>query len=155
MLNLSRPIRSIVVPVDFSDGCQHALSYAVTMAKTFDARLWVIHVGDFREHDAATSSSLQDVYHKVRAEKQAYARAKMKQLTEEILADVPELGVDSLFRSGTPHEAICKAAEELDADLIVMGTSGLSGLSRFMIGSTAERVVRASPVPVMTVRRPS
>ena len=59
---------------------------------------------------------------------------------------------ETLVVNGWPGEAVLKAARDLDADLIVMGTHGRRGLAHLMIGSVAERVVRAAPCPVLTVR---
>jgi nucleotide-binding universal stress UspA family protein len=56
---------------------------------------------------------------------------------------------------GIPFDEIIKKARELSADLIIMGTQGRSGLDHVLFGSTAEKVVRKSPVPVMTVRVPN
>jgi nucleotide-binding universal stress UspA family protein len=64
-------------------------------------------------------------------------------------------GSAALFMRGTPWQQILLASEETSADLIVMGTHGRTGLSHALIGSVAEKVVRLSPVPVLTVREPS
>lgn len=55
---------------------------------------------------------------------------------------------------GTPYGEIRSYVEEHDVDLVVMGTHGRSGIERYRLGSVAEKTVRTSPVPVMTVRRP-
>jgi nucleotide-binding universal stress UspA family protein len=66
-------------------------------------------------------------------------------------------GVESVttdVRPGTPHREILAYVEEHDADLVVLGTRGQTGLERYLLGSVTERVLRSSPVPVMTVRQP-
>jgi nucleotide-binding universal stress UspA family protein len=76
----------------------------------------------------------------------------MDELVDELAKKHPGAALQIEHQSGAPHAAILEAAERLKADLIVMGTAGLTGLSHFLIGSTAERVVRVSTVPVLTVR---
>jgi nucleotide-binding universal stress UspA family protein len=80
-------------------------------------------------------------------------------VAEEMKGALPEnsgrgLEVIHLTRHGRPHEEIVGVAREMDVDLIVMGTHGRSGLSHILLGSTAERVVRNAPCPVLTVRHP-
>ena len=58
------------------------------------------------------------------------------------------------IRFGTPHEEITKFADEMDVDLVIMGTHGRTGLAHLLVGSVAERVVRTSKVPVLTVPQP-
>lgn len=61
-----------------------------------------------------------------------------------------DVTVESVVRAGVPHEEILDATRELDADLVVMGTHGRTGLEHYLIGSVAERIVRRCPVPVVT-----
>lgn len=64
------------------------------------------------------------------------------------------LSVQTLLRTGAPHEVIVAAAVELGADLIVLGTHGRGGINRALLGSVADRVVRLAACPVLTVREP-
>ena len=142
----------ILAPTDFSAGSSPATEYAVRMAEAFDARLVLLHVGvDPTQHNPAAGAAA-DIYRRAREEQARYARAEMNSLVDSLQAAHPGVRVEVEHQSGTPHVAILEAAERLDADMIVMGTAGLTGVSRFLIGSTAERVVRVSTVPVLTVR---
>ena len=79
----------------------------------------------------------------------------MKVQAESTLADGAALvdrDVETVTEVGTPHEAIAEYAEEADVDLIVVGSHGRQGISRIVLGSVAEAVVRTSPVPVLVVR---
>ncbi len=146
-------IQTILAPTDFSEGSRQALEYAVGLATQFGARLWVLHIGALVDDETPTHhSARRDIYHKAREQKQRIGRARMDELIADLQAAHPELPLDTLVRDGTPYEVICNTADELGADMIVMGTSGLTGLSHFLIGSTAERVVRGARVPVLTVR---
>ncbi|MGH7329756.1 MAG: universal stress protein, partial [Polyangiaceae bacterium] len=59
--------------------------------------------------------------------------------------------ITTLLRNGDPHDCILRVAQELGADLIIMGTHGRHGVSHLLLGSLAESVLRSSPVPVLTV----
>jgi nucleotide-binding universal stress UspA family protein len=69
-----------------------------------------------------------------------------------IQASTGEVDLTTAVESGTPHSVILRYADEADADLVVMGTHGRTGVERYLLGSVAEKVVRLSDVPVMTVR---
>jgi nucleotide-binding universal stress UspA family protein len=83
------------------------------------------------------------------------ADARVKRMIEESAAKLRKIGirVDTITYEGDPPAAILDHAESVGADLIAMGTEGLSGLNRLLLGSTAERVVASAPCPVLTVRR--
>ena len=148
-------VQKILVPIDFSKTSHHALACAHSFAETFRAGLFILHVEDLPELNplnpsvetlVPSYSALEEVI-KVRHEG---SRAKMGQWLEEMRRE----GVDTsmVFQSGSPCERIIDVAEELECDMIIMGTHGRTGFQRLLLGSTAERVVRTSPIPVMTVR---
>lgn len=149
---MSLTIRRVLAPTDFSAGSRKALEYAINLAEQLGAALTVLHVGDHVEHDVTMLSPRRDIYHKVREEQQKIRQAKLQELIAELRAAHPQVAVEARVTSGAPHEVICNTADEIEANMIVMGTSGLTGLSHFLIGSTAERVVRVARVPVLTVR---
>ena len=86
----------------------------------------------------------------------AGARGRMARQLEDLAKRYGSHGVDLSTRlvDGIPYAAIVEHAQEIGADLIVMGTHGRTGIAHFLLGSTAERVVRASRIPVCTVRLP-
>ena len=134
-------IRKILVPVDFSEGSKKALAYAVCFARQFDAELALLHV--------VQPYPLMPEMPQVDIETVEDARKELK-LLRLTLGDAAK--ATSLVRTGTPHNEIARVAQELGADLIIIGTHGHTGLTRVLLGSTAERVVRHAACPVLVVR---
>ena len=148
-------LRALLVPTDFSPSSQAAADQACVLANRFGAAVALLHVGTgAAPSETSGGSALQEVYHKAREEQRRHARRAMMAECDRISASWPDLRITSDFVNGPAHDAICDWADEHDVDMIVMGTQGRSGLSWFMIGSTADRVIRASKVPVLTVRGP-
>lgn len=143
-------LRRILAATDFSDHSRGALDYAAYLAKSLGAELALLHVFEPRYYH-------QDVMRRIGPEVHEW----MKNLREEErrrLADLEKevrekgMKVRSFFKEGTPFREILKAADEISADLIVLGTHGRTGLDRFMMGSVAERVARSAPCPVFIAR---
>lgn len=144
-------IRHILAPTDFSDYSKKALSDALELARTFGAKLTLLHVvepspylGEFTP-PAAGADLVNNL------ERQASA-ALARMLPEAQRAQI------EVIRSvviGSPLRKIVEAAEAKHVDLIVMATHGRTGLSHLLIGSVAERVVRTAPCPVLTIRPPA
>ncbi|MFB6206823.1 MAG: universal stress protein [Haloglomus sp.] len=137
---------SILVPVDGSDASGQAVEHASQLAQEHDARLHLVTVVEFPEARAVgAADSLSDQAVETMAD-------QGETLVEQAAAGVPdELSVVTVVEEGTPSETITEHAASLDADLIVMGSHGRSGLERLALGSTTERVVRRADVPVLTV----
>jgi universal stress protein A len=132
--------KRILVPVDFSDGSLEALRYAMRLAEPLGARLIVLHVVEVILHYAAAVDILLE-------EQLRATRRRLSQLLEEL-----RLGkAHGIVQVGVPYRVIVDTAGRLGAELIVMGTHGRSGVSRFLAGSVAERVVRMAKCPVLTV----
>ncbi len=142
-------IKKILFPTDFSEGAKNALPYAIDMAKTFGAKLYLMHV----IYDIATASGLHVPHTSVDqmySEIQASAQKELERFglkEREGLTDV-----EYSIKRGVPYEEILKFAKENNINLIVIGTHGRKGIDRVLFGSTAERVVRNSSCPVLTVR---
>jgi universal stress protein A len=139
-------IRKILVPVDFSDASRSAASYAIELAQQLapaDASVSVdvLHAWQLAGFATPTSELAKDTERQLRAELEAFV--------DGLGAKVP---VRSHLRLGVPYQEIVQAAKDYESDLVIMGTTGKSGLEHFLVGSVAERVVRAAPVPVLTVR---
>lgn len=142
-------ISTILVPVDFSPGSEAALDWAQAIARAFEARIVLLHVLDVSVSaivggpgGVLVPPPPEALLDQMREE----ARAEMAALA----ARVP--GAATLVHEGTPRHEILAAAQEVGADLIVMGTHGRTGLAHLLFGSVAEHVVRHAPVPVFTVR---
>ncbi len=138
----------ILVPVDFSDHSAAAQQTAVEIAKTYDAKIWLLHCyqlhpGGVSPYGVATPASYYDDVRESVTE-------QLRECQEKVAAEgiAAEASVSSEF---TP-QAIVEMAEDIGADLIVMGTRGLTGIKHVMLGSVAERTVRLAPCPVLTVK---
>jgi universal stress protein A len=142
-------IRSILVPLDFSDSSEKALAYAVALASQFGARLTLLHVVEpAATPDFAKSFPLVMDNDRITAE----CKDRLERLTEE-LAVLPKIIEKRLVRYGRSFQEIAEAARTLKVDLIVISTHGYTGLKHAFLGSTTERVVRLAPCPVLVVRQ--
>lgn len=144
-LGQAKPIRHVLCPIDFSEGSDKALDRAAGLAKLFTAKLTLLHNVKYPFWAGREEYTLA-------AER---ARAAARQKMDEVTARIEASGVtvSGEITDGQPSSVIRRIAEEDDrADLIVMGTHGRTGIKRWAIGSVAERIVRASRVPVWTVR---
>lgn len=141
-------LKDILVPIDFSGPSQKALEYAIPFAEKFGATITLIHVVEPRLYpeDVVMPPELEDIHismlKKTRERLEALRREKIN----------PGLPSKAVVQMGIPYQQISAAAKALKTDLIIIATHGYSGLKHFFLGSTAERVVRHSPCPVLTVR---
>lgn len=146
-------IRRILVATDFSAPSETALNYARAMARAFGAELRVLHVF---EPLWLTSADLVGGGVAVANMVQGLEETARKQLDESVTEeDRRELRAEAVMvTSESPAREIARYASEEHADLLVIGTHGRSGLTRLLIGSVAEKVVRLAPCPVLTVHHP-
>lgn len=139
------PYENILVPTDGSETAERALAAGIDLANVGDARLHVLSVVDM------TSLGV-DVYSEFNVD---VLEERAESVIETATNDAREGGVESV--EGTVeygsaiHRAIRSYVREHDVDVVVMGTHGRSGLERWLLGSVAEKVVRTSPVPVLTL----
>ncbi|MHB9288756.1 universal stress protein [Halobacteriales archaeon Cl-PHB] len=137
----------ILLPTGGSDGVAALAAHAGELAQVHDATVHVLSVADERNRFESPSSGIAP---------KAWADAEQERATAAVDAAVDALpddvAVERAVESGIPHERILDYADAADADVVVMGTHGRTGLDHVLIGSVAERVVRQSPVPVLTVR---
>jgi nucleotide-binding universal stress UspA family protein len=141
-------IKKILVPVDFSSLSKKAFQYALRLAQQFKTEIALIHV---LEPAVPPTFDGLPIEAPPPAEGSPSAEKSLRALISAARhAGVPK--VKSLFRRGIASHEIVEAAKDLDVDLVVMATHGYTGWKHFCIGSTAERVVRAAPCPVLVVR---
>lgn len=140
-------LKSILVPVDFSDSSRKALHYARAFAAQFQAEVCCLNVLEV----PYTTGEFGLV-----VEAEAFQRELLeltrKKLTDFLQVESAPESTKSEVRLGVPYNEIVHAAEERQTDLIIIGTHGHAGIRRFLIGSTAERVVRHAHCPVLVVR---
>lgn len=143
------PFSTVLVAVDFSDSSDNAFKMALAMVQSFSARLVILHVinepVDLRGFYVPHIS-----FERLENEIEEGAQKMMESFCHDHLADFDNY--ESLIISGLPYEEIITQAEKVAADLIVIGTHGRTGLDHVLFGSTAEKVVRKSKIPVLTVR---
>ncbi|NOZ24830.1 MAG: universal stress protein [Nitrospirae bacterium] len=142
-------IKRILFPTDFMEGTVQAVPYAVDLAKKYGARLFIIHV--IHEVTRATGLyvphiTIDELYKTMEAEAE-------KEITRVYLEELRGFDdVEYRVLKGIPYEEIIGFARDNAMDMIVMGTHGRKGLDRLFFGSTAEKVVKGAPCPVLTVR---
>jgi universal stress protein A len=149
-LETGRPVSAILVAVDDSDGAVRACRFAFMLAKTLDAELRVLHVWQCPPAVRAAESAGATLGNKLGALLLEQAEASLGTLLERALLP-PGIAVSTELREGNPSREILEAIRLGNYQLVVLGTHGRSGLGHLMLGSVAERVVRLSPVPVVTV----
>jgi len=147
-----KPWKTILCPIDFSTSCARVLDVAAHVARGEGGRLILLHVTDAHGElpEAAIVTGDDGPVSIAR-----YARESALRELERCAAPLRarDLAVDTAFAVGAAVPAILRAAADLGADIIVMGTHGRTGLAHVVLGSVAERVLRASPIPVLTVRQ--
>ena len=143
-------ISKILCPTDFSEHAQNAIDFAAELAKPFGATIELLHVFQLPIYVgweggptsiAATDRHIVELREHVQGQLQKQVDALKAKGVKATSQDI----------DGVPHLQIAKSSEE--ADLVVMGTHGRTGLPRLLLGSVAERVVRLAHCPVITVPR--
>jgi nucleotide-binding universal stress UspA family protein len=144
-----KDFKTILFATDFSECSDYAFDYALSMARQCDARLLIVHVisepVDLRGFYVPHIS-----FDKLEEEIESGARKMMDKFCGSHLNEFTNY--EAIITPGIPYDEIIKKASEKGADLIVLGTHGRTGLDHVLFGSTAEKVVRKSPLPVLTVR---
>lgn len=143
-------IRRILVPIDFSEHAELVLDWAVHLAKEHAATLVLLHAYhlpvEFQQLESAYLPA--DFWKNVKEE----ATRTLSEHAERVRQH--GVAVEEVTREGYPATVIEEEASEQRADLIVIGSRGLTGLKHLLLGSVAERVVQKSPCPVLTVKTP-
>lgn len=142
--------KKILVPTDFSKGSLHALGYACELAKKFGAELHLLHV--MQDTIIADFEGPYMVAANIIEEMQEEARKQIEALPDPGLC--AGTGVTRVVIVGAPFLEILRYAKDNSIDLIVMGTHGRGAVAHVLMGSVAEKVVRKSSCPVLTVRHP-
>lgn len=139
-------LETILVPTDFSTGAAAAVEYACWLATQSRAKLVFVHVMEPTVYSVDFALSHPDISAEVR-------RGAMEALGQ-LVTEARGRGIDAehALVAGAPFVEIEKVAADRKTDLIVMGTHGRTGLAHLVLGSTAERVVRLAPCPVLTVK---
>ncbi len=144
-------IKTVLFPTDFSQGARAAMDHAISLAKDYQSKLillYVIQDISIAEWYIPSSLSAADLMEDM----QKSAWNEMDKWGAEVSQAVKD--VEKIVVRGVPFVEIIKTAKEKQADLIVIGTHGRTGIDHMLFGSTAEKVVRKAACPVLTVRIP-
>ena len=144
-------IQKILIPYDFSETADLALEHAVFMAKLHKAEIYLVHVMESYSFASAISSAFGKSQSEFESKIESSANDKLQQLTDKLHHDS---GMKVAFRNeaGKIYKKIIAFSEELDIDIIVMGTHGTGGFQDFLVGSNTYRVVMGAPCPVISVQ---
>ncbi len=159
-------VKRILTATDFSSFSQDAVDYAVYLTQELRGELYLLHV--YQEPLTLPSAETLNVKKAMDIVKNR-SKGKMAPEISQWMIEVREAEfnrltllaealrvkvkkVHTLFKTGTPYAEILKAADKVKANLLVLGTHGRTGLPHLVLGSVAEKVVRQSPCPVLTVR---
>ena len=143
--------KRILFATDFSESSEPAAEHALAIAGLSGAHLHVLHViGELDEHQRVMIPA--EAFQTLQKEVEVQA---VRDLNAFCTLAPQGVETSSHVVIGNPFKKILETAKEVDADLIVMGTHGRTGIEHVIVGSTAERVVRRSEVPVLTVRASS
>ena len=140
-------IHRILWATDFSAGSQHAQAYAAFLAHAYGAELKIIHVFEIYPSTLSADPGADPLLLEP-------IRNEISRTLDELAADAGRCGVQatSLHALGIASEQVIETARKEAVDLVILGTHGRTGLEHVLLGSTAERVVKGAPCPVMTVR---
>jgi nucleotide-binding universal stress UspA family protein len=144
--------KKILFPTDFSEGSAVAAPYVRDLAEKYGSNVYVLHV----LYDIAKAAGwyvpsidMEKFYAELR-------KSAEGEIEKFISGNLGSLGdVETVVAPGIPSEGILSFVEENGMDLVVMGTHGRSGINKVLFGSTASKVVRHAPCPVLTVRVPA
>jgi nucleotide-binding universal stress UspA family protein len=143
-------LKTVLVPTDFSDASESALRYGKAMAERFGATLHVVHVmEDLLAHAWAAEVYVSSMP-QLRDEIEKESRLRLGALLTD--GERKALRAETALLAGNPFLEIVRYAKTHGIDLIVMGTHGRGPIAHMLLGSVAEKVVRKSPCPVLTVR---
>ncbi len=144
-------IRKILYATDFSRISAYGFRHALTLSRCFRAKLIIFHaisIPPTIPADPTGGVALAECFDELQEE----SRIRLEEMLGE--ARKHEVEAETLLVEGAPHRTVLEEAERLGVDLIVVGTHGRTGVEHLLLGSTAEKIIRHSPVPVLVVRHP-
>lgn len=139
------PIRTVLHPTDFSASSEAALELACPLARGYGVRLVILYVAPYEVTVGGMMAIPMDP---------GYYEDALKEIRDRVVGPSPGFPVETCLREGTPAEEILRAADDVGADLIVMGSHGRTGLGRLLMGSVAEAVMRRAGCPVLLAKGP-
>jgi nucleotide-binding universal stress UspA family protein len=143
-------VRTIFYATDFSPASGRALDEATGLAQQYGAQIWVVHAVEPVHYVTGEEFAAAELYAKIEETSEKNAAAELEKLVNKLTG--LGLKAESLLLKGSAAEQVVNAAREHNADLIVIGTHGRTGLSKLFMGSVAGRIVSTADCPVLTVR---
>lgn len=137
------PYRHLLCPVDFSDSSRRAIAWSSRFSKSVGARLTVLHVVDTRLLSIGNLVAVPNAFDEI--------RQRAEEALVELKREVDLTGAKVEISEGVPEDVVVSAANRGDVDLLVMGTHGLSGIQKFLLGSVTEKVLHRVQVPLLSV----
>jgi nucleotide-binding universal stress UspA family protein len=147
-----RNFKRILFATDFSSAAAHALSYAISLALEHESMLFLVHVIEEDRFSPPYSFGSRPVQVEYGYDIEERSR---EELSKHISPQVKrQIHVEEILLKGKPYVEIIRTAREKNADLIVIPTHGHAGIKHSHLGSTADRVIRKAPCPVLVIRHP-
>ena len=149
-------IKKIMVAIDLSEYSRDILKYAGTLAKSIKSELIIVNVINNRDIEALQKAAMETDAFSV----EGWLRKQEEERLGLIEGLIEETGCSHLpnkiiFRDGVPFRELLKTVDEEGANLVAMGTKGRSDVRGVFVGSTAEKLCRRCPVPILSLRSPS
>ena len=143
-------VKNILVPLTLTKDSKNILDYATSIAEKFDAKITVFHVLREQKVDLSEIDYESGFLEKIKKHQEEEIKDELKKfITDEL---VKKYNITTEIKWGQPFLEIVNKAKKINADLIVMGTHGRTGLSHVLLGSVAEKVLRLAPCPVLVTR---
>ncbi|OKY78622.1 MAG: Nucleotide-binding protein UspA family [Candidatus Methanohalarchaeum thermophilum] len=147
---MSWGVEKILLPTDGSSNSMHSISYAVDLAQKYDSDLHLLHVIETNSYKGVLPyPEGESLKNRINDNLRARGNEILKDMAKEI--EDPSIEIKKVLREGTPSKEILDYIDENKIDIVVMSTHGRTGTSKFLMGSVAEKVVRKSNSPVLTI----
>lgn len=140
-------IKQIIVPVDFQRHTDDIAAFAISIAKSLDAKLTFVHVVEHFAEAAGYADTYPTSFMEIDEELYGYAKKKMAAMLEQNKSACP--GCTGAVLRGEAADSIVAYCKAQEADLVIIGTHGAQGIEKILLGSVAERVLKRAPCPIL------